>query len=184
MANNVPAYVFYNDPGPAHAVGMVETGVGKNIASPSVGLASLPYDPLTPFLEQDNNIRVNSTTALPTGDRQSIKQTEWTYALMMHFSQSLGVNCTYCHNTRAFADWSQSTPQRVSAWYGIRMVRDLNNTYLESVHSVFPPDQLGPEGDVAKVDCATCHQGVYKPLFGVSMAKDFPELGGVPQAAQ
>ena len=32
------------------------------------------------------------------GDRQSIKQTEWTYGLMMHFSQSLGVNCTFCHN--------------------------------------------------------------------------------------
>ena len=179
--NNVPTYIFYNDPGPAHAVNMVETGMGKNIASPSVGLASLPYDPFTPFLEHDANIRVNSTTALPTGDRQSIKQTEWTYALMMHFSQSLGVNCTYCHNSRVFADWSQSTPQRVNAWYGIRMVRDVNNTYLESLHSVFPPYRLGPSGDVAKVDCATCHQGVYKPLFGVSMAKDFPELGGVPQ---
>ena len=27
-----------------------------------------------------------------------------------------------------------------------------------------------------KVNCATCHNGVYKPLFGVGMAKDFPEL--------
>jgi photosynthetic reaction center cytochrome c subunit len=43
---------------------------------------------------------------------------------------------------------------------------------------VFPADQLGPTGDVAKVYCATCHQGAYKPLLGVSMAKDYPELQG------
>ena len=50
---------------------------------------------------------------------------------MMHMSQSLGVNCTYCHNTRSFASWDASTPQRATAWYGIRMVRDLNNDYLD-----------------------------------------------------
>jgi photosynthetic reaction center cytochrome c subunit len=31
-------------------------------------------------------------------------------------------------------------------------------------------------GDVAKLNCATCHQGAYKPLNGAQMAKDFPEL--------
>jgi photosynthetic reaction center cytochrome c subunit len=38
---------------------------------------------------------------------------------------------------------------------------------------------LGVLGDVAKVNCATCHQGVFKPLYGESMAKDYPELTGV-----
>ncbi len=87
-----------------------------------------------------------SQTALPAADHQSIKQTEWTYALMMNFSQSLGVNCTYCHNTRSFTDWDQSTPQRATAWYGIRMVRDLNTNYLDPLHSTFPPARLGAEG--------------------------------------
>jgi photosynthetic reaction center cytochrome c subunit len=32
--------------------------------------------------------------------------------------------------------------------------------------------------DVAKVNCQTCHQGVYKPLLGVSMLKDYPKLSG------
>ena len=36
-------------------------------------------------------------------NRSSLKQTEHTYGLMMHMSDSLGVNCTYCHNTRSFA---------------------------------------------------------------------------------
>jgi mono/diheme cytochrome c family protein len=31
-------------------------------------------------------------------------------------------------------------------------------------------------GDVAKVNCQTCHQGVYKPYFGAPAAKDYPEL--------
>ena len=112
--NPVPAQIWFTDPGPAHAAGMATAGTGKNIASGSVGDASLPYDPFTPFLEQAYNIREQGTTALPP-NRHSIKETEWTYALMMHFSQSLGVNCTYCHNPRSFGDWSTSTPQRVTA---------------------------------------------------------------------
>lgn len=172
----VPAQVWFNSPNPSRFRGFAETGVGKNLASSVAGLSSLPYDPFTPFLEQDNSIRVQSETALPTGDRQSIKQTEWTYSLMIHFSQSLGVNCTYCHNTRAFSQWDQSTPQRVNAWYGIRMVRDLNDTYLASLQDTFPHSRLGPLGDVAKVNCATCHQGAYKPLYGVSMLQDYQEL--------
>ena len=44
------------------------------------------------------------------------------------------------------------------------MVRDLNKDYLEPLTDVFPANRLGPTGDVAKVNCATCHQGVDKPL--------------------
>ena len=172
----VPANIWYNNPGPIQAGGMAQTPAGKNHPTGVAGLTSLPFDPFTPFLEHDADIRVVSQAALPGSDRQSIKQTDWTYSLMMNFSQSLGVNCTYCHNTRAFTDWDQSTPQRATAWYGIRMVRDLNTNYLDPLHDVFPAARLGAEGDSAKVNCATCHNGVYKPLFGVSMAKDFPEL--------
>ena len=106
----------------------------------------------------------------------SIKQAEWTYALMMHFSNALGVNCTYCHNSRAFGDWTQSSPQRTTAWYGIRMVRDLNVDYLTPLTGVFPAYRLGQAGDAPKVNCTTCHQGIYKPLYGVSMVQNFPEL--------
>jgi photosynthetic reaction center cytochrome c subunit len=41
---------------------------------------------------------------------------------------------------------------------------------------VFPAHRKGPLGDVAKLNCATCHQGAYKPLNGAQMAKDFSEL--------
>ena len=178
----VPANLFYQQPSPSNFTGMAETQTGKNVVSKEAGLSSLPYDPLTPFLiNGDNNIRVEGTTALPTGNRSSIKQTDWTYALMMNMSQSLGVNCTYCHNSRQFADWSQSTPQRVTAWYGIRMVRDLNTGFLIPLQDTLPAGRMGPMGDGPKVNCATCHQGVYKPLFGKSPVIGFPELVSGPQ---
>ena len=151
---------------------------GQNEPSKVVNLSSLPNDPFTPFLLGAQNIRVGATTALPAGNNQSIKQAEWTYGLMTHMSTSLGVNCTYCHNTQSFVSWKGNPPQRATAWYGIRMARDLNKDYMESLTDTFPAHRKGELGDVAKVNCATCHQGAYKPLNGAKMAKDFPELGG------
>ena len=172
----VPANIWFTNPGPSSFKGMAETNGGMGIATKAINYSSLPYDPFTPFLEKDTGIRVQGERALPSGVVHSIKETEWTYALMIHMSQSLGVNCTYCHNSREFGDWSQSTPQRVTAWHGIRMVRDLNVAYLNPLQPVFPPARLGPTGDAPKVGCATCHQGVFKPLFGAAMVKEFPEL--------
>jgi photosynthetic reaction center cytochrome c subunit len=174
----VPSYVWFTNPGPPAAEGLVGNRAGQNMPAPQVGRTSLPFDPFTPFLSEGADVRVVSTTALREADRHSIKQTEWTYGLMMHISQALGVNCTFCHNSRSFFAWDQSTPQRATAWYGIRMVRDLNANYLEGLRSQFPNARLGPLGDVPKINCATCHQGVYKPLFGASLLMDFPELRG------
>ena len=179
----VPANIWFTNPGPSQFKGMAQTNGGMGIATKAINYSSLPYDPFTPFLEHDANIRMQGQQALPSGVVHSIKETEWTYALMVNMSQSLGVNCTYCHNSRNFGDWSQSTPQRVTAWHGIRMTRDLNVAYLDPLQKVFPPARLGPTGDAPKVGCATCHQGVYKPLFGASMVKDYPELQG-PGAAR
>jgi photosynthetic reaction center cytochrome c subunit len=47
---------------------------------------------------------------------------------------------------------------------------------MNSLSGVFPPHRLGKEGDVAKANCSTCHQGVNKPLYGKSMIADFPFL--------
>ena len=149
---------------------------GQNKPSPSVGLASLPYDPFTPYLLKANDIRVNGTQALPYGNKQHTQNAEGTYALMMHFSGGLGVNCTYCHNAQNFAGWENNPPQKMTAWYGIRMVRDINNEYITPLTSTFPVSQLGPAGDLAKVNCATCHQGANKPLNGKSMLGAHPEL--------
>lgn len=175
----VPANLWFAPPVDPHAAGMLGNRAGQNAPATSVALASLPNDPFTPYLDQAADIRVIGVDALPNGNRKSVKQTEFTYGLMMHMSKSLGVNCTYCHNTRSFAEWNTSSPQRAVAWYGIRMARDLNAQYLDPLAGVFPPNRLGPTGDVPKLNCATCHQGAFKPLYGASMLKTHPELAGV-----
>jgi photosynthetic reaction center cytochrome c subunit len=182
--NAVPKNVWFSSPGASSTSGLIAGNAGKNKPSPAAGLTSLAYDPYSRYLLDDKNIRVISNDALPDGNRSSIKQTDATYALMISMSQSLGVNCTYCHNSRSFAVWDSSTPKRTTAWYGIRLARDLNNNYLVPLTGTFPQHRLGPEGDVAKVNCATCHQGVFKPLYGESMAKDYPELTGVMAHAE
>jgi len=176
--NPVPQAVWFKSAEQPYGSNFIGDKAGQNHPAPQVNLSSLPNDPFTPFLLQANNIRVGATTALPSGNRQSIKQTEWTYGLMTHMSQSLGVNCTYCHNTQNFAKWEGGPPQRVTAWHGIRMARNLNLDYLEPLTDVFPAHRKGELGDVAKLNCATCYQGAYKPLNGAAMAKDYPELAG------
>lgn len=174
--NAVPKYVWTSEPFKNQPDGIIPTG--QNLASSTVAYASLPRDPLTAFLDRaDNTISVVSPNALPTGEpeRKGIKHAEWTYGLMMHLSSSLGVNCTHCHNSRAFYAWE---PTRVKAWYAIRHVRSINRDYIWPLNEVLPASRKGPLGDPQRVACSTCHQGVYKPLFGAPMLKDYPALAG------
>ena len=179
--NNIPKEIWFAQTAQKSAGGNLGNDTGQNTPAKATGLSSLPYDPFTPYFLDSKPIRVNGKEALAmtgtSANRSSIKQTEYTYATMMHWSNSLGVNCTYCHNTQAFAAWgANATPQRATAWYGIRMARELNNEYMVPLTSVFPANRLGPTGDVAKANCATCHQGAFKPLYGAAMAKHYPGM--------
>jgi len=179
----VPEQTWFQAAAPKGQNSFIGDRAGQNIAATTVGLSALPNDPFSLYLMDDKlDIRVEGTSALPSGNRHSTKQAEGTYGMMMHMSQALGVNCTYCHNTRQFAAWNESTPQRTTAWHGIRMARDLNTAYLTPLTSTFPAARHGPTGDVAKLNCATCHQGAYKPLYGQSMLTTHPELKGAPAA--
>ena len=182
---NVPEYVWNINPGHKVASGMKNQM--QNVSSVAAGLSSLPVDPFTPYLLDDRNGRHAGTTALRDGGGVSMKESEWGYGLMMHFSDALGVNCTYCHNSRAFFSWDESAPTRVRAWHGIRMVREMNNEYVEPTTDWLPPHRLGALGDAQKVNCETCHQGAYKPLLGANMIKDYPNLARLaspePEAA-
>lgn len=175
--NPVPEYVWTTDPGPDQPSGVVPTGQNMSGYS-TVAYSSLPFDPFTPFLDQENEVRVIGQTALPEDNRTSLKQAEWTYGLMMHLSEALGVNCTYCHNSRSFFAWDQSTPKRVTAWHAIRHVREMNQDYIWPLNDVLPASRKGPYGDPYRINCKTCHQGAYKPLYGAKMLKDYEALSG------
>ncbi len=176
----VPTGDWFARLGAGAAPKMIGEKAGQNTAGVKTnGNTALPADPLSAFLVADTQIRIQGTQALAGENRHSIKQAEWSYALMIYMAKSLGVNCTYCHNTRALARWEESTPQRSTAWYGIRMVRELNNDFLIPLQPKFPAHRLSAEGDGPKVGCETCHKGAYKPLYGVTMLDDYPELRGV-----
>jgi photosynthetic reaction center cytochrome c subunit len=167
---------------------------GQNTPDPAVAYASLPYDPFSTYLKDDgvNNIRVASSQVHPSPDHVvSVKEAEKTYGLMMHLSKGLGVNCTYCHNTASFRAWNMSSAQRATAWYGLRMVAKTNAEYITPLASVFPAvhingvgpaERKGPMGDAYKINCATCHNGLNKPMNGVSMRADNPVLWGAALA--
>jgi photosynthetic reaction center cytochrome c subunit len=175
---NVPEYIWFDET-PLRERMVGGAMANQNRASMNTGSSSLPGNPFSTFLvEDEHNIRVQSAGELfPSNDnRSSIKQTEWTYGLMMHFSNALGINCTGCHNSRSWNDWSQSPQRRATAWYGIRMVRNLNAHWLNPLQPIYPEHRLGETGDAPKANCMTCHQGAYKPLLGQSMLQDFPAL--------
>ena len=176
--NPVPEYIWFDTLEPNRQGGFAANSYGQNHANVGVGSTSMLDDPFSHYLTVDQApIRVISQTALPlkgVAQALSTQSTENTYSLMVHMSTSLGQNCTYCHNTRAFTDWSQSPPQRTTAWHALRMVPALNQEYLEPLGPVYPMSRMGPKGDAPKVNCTTCHQGLYKPFYGVGMLDDYP----------
>lgn len=174
--NNIPQNIWFNTV-EKRGGGMLGNKNGQNDPLVGSAYASLPNNSFgSYFVANAPSARVIGDTALPTGHKASLQSTENVYGVMSHMSHSLGANCTFCHNSRAFSSWEQSTPQRVQAWYGIQMLKDVNANYMDSLASVFPQSRKGPDGDVAKANCATCHQGVNKPLLGKSMLQDYPFL--------
>jgi len=171
----VPARTWFLAPPKSYSGPFVEKPP-VHLPTAAAGNTTLPTYALNDYLLGDDNIRIVGLTALQSGNRHSVLQAKDTYALMMVMAESLGVNCTFCHYTAAFYNWDMSTPQRATAWYGIRMVRDLNNNVMVPLTNQLPPERLGPTGDVPKIFCATCHQGSNKPLYGAPMLASYPEL--------
>ena len=172
----VPAALWFDEPEGRRAGGTTPVGFGQNHPSRQAGLTALDRNVLARYLLGNEPIRTAGAAALPQGSTTTIRQTENSFGLMIHMSEALGVNCTHCHNTRSHVDWSGSPMARTTAFHGIRMARELNNEHLLPLTGVFPKERLGPTGDVAKISCATCHQGVNKPLNGAPLAQDSPAL--------
>lgn len=175
---NVPEYIWFEQDGPPHARGMAANNYQQNNVAENAGYTSMLSDPFSKYLVgEPAKIRVAHQNALPLkgqNNNESMQALESTWSLMMHMSESLGVNCTHCHNSRNFASWEQSPPARITAWHGLKMVPAINNAYLEPLQPVYPEHRLGPLDDAPKTGCNTCHQGVNKPLYGVSMLDDYP----------
>jgi photosynthetic reaction center cytochrome c subunit len=179
---NVPQYIWFEEvPEEESAGGWRDNQNQVGVRIPGTSLPSNVYEK---YLLGEDQIRVISQNSnMDTWEGRYVQDTEWSFALMIHMSKSLNVNCAYCHNTRSMSQWEQGPPARTTSWYGIRMTRELNNEYLAPLQPVYPHFRLGPTGDAPKANCATCHQGAYKPLFGEPAVANWPELAGPGDAA-
>lgn len=152
-----------------------------------------PNNGFSEYYLQNTPIAVQSTTAMRTNDVADYIVAKRVYEMMMQMSLEIGVNCGYCHNSRAFEDWKQSSPMRWSGYYALRFLRDLNRNYLLPLAQVIPqqrtlvhptampaiPDhQRGQQPGNALLTCGTCHYRLTQPLNGVNMVKDYPGLVG------
>jgi len=177
----VPAQVwFWHPPIPSHPMidrqeDYHETAVTVRKFFPDEGFEEYLLEK-TPGLGQ-------SQTPLPTGQSVSQIEIKRLYEVMMQMSDGIGVNCGFCHNSRAFFDWRQSTPNRWVGYSGIQMTRNINRDYLVPLAAISPLTRQGP-GDVtpkvgnALANCATCHEGAPKPFGGANLLGSFPELKG------
>ena len=141
----------------------------------------------------DENISAQSLSVEPDNQVHSFITVTRMYEMMMQLSDGMGVNCGFCHNSRAFWDWSQSTPQRWTAYYAIQQIRALNNDFLlkladaipmkrirvhETTLPVLPAVEAGIQEGNGLAVCATCHYSQPKPMGGADVISTYPSLVG------
>lgn len=179
----VPSDIWYRiDPMADLAQGW---GAVQNYATAMTVSTALPQDALQRFLVDGQVIKVHDLEANVVNQpgEPLTRDAERTYSLMNYVSNSMGVNCTFCHNTRAFYDAAQVTPQWSTALLGYEMLNSINNSYLLPLQTMLPPERLGPKhGDAPKVACGTCHKGDSIPMKGINMISDWPELASAAPA--
>ncbi|MEN0077163.1 MAG: photosynthetic reaction center cytochrome PufC, partial [Paracraurococcus sp.] len=144
------------------------------------------------YLLGEEPISVQSTTTLPGTTVATQVVAKRVYEMMMQMSDGIGVNCGYCHNSRALQSWEQSTPHRWEGQYGLNLTRDLNRNYLLQLFDILPQSrelvdetrmpalpahESGVQAGNGLVLCATCHYANPRPLNGAAMAAGYPGLG-------
>ena len=145
------------------------------------------------YLLQNTPGRGQSYTALPTTGPSDTIIVKRLYEVMMQMSDGIGVNCGYCHNSRAFFDWGQSTPARWAGLEGIHMTQAINNDFLLPLvphipqtreiqgngrPPITPASESGPQPGNGLATCQTCHYENPKPLHGQNLLAPFPTLAG------
>ena len=137
-------------------------------------------------------IRVQSETIEPNHSISSWPEAKNIYEMMMEMSDDIGANCGYCHNSRNWASWQQSSPYRWSGYDALRLVREVNNDFMlriaevepltrtlvgETTIPAMPVRMREAQPGNGLVACGTCHQGVTRPFNGVNMVDAYPGLG-------
>ena len=172
----VPAEIWFQSPA-RPKFRTAEAGDDWNEAARTVR-TFFPNQGYEEYLLQATPAHGEPLTTLPTGTAPSPVEVKRLYEAMMQMSDGMGVNCGYCHQSRDFTDWRQSTPMRWTGYSGIVMTRDLNRQFLLRLAQQdpitrwqsgnprplsLPPRMRGAQIGNGLVDCATCHRGAPRP---------------------
>jgi photosynthetic reaction center cytochrome c subunit len=179
----VPSEIWFRL-GPVHARAAEGWSAVQNRVTMQSQFTSLPSDALEAYILNYEIVQVHDleahVDAYPDEGIQTWQHTERTYSFMNYWSNSLGVNCVFCHNSRAFYDAAQVTPQWATASLGLSMIQEMNELWLVPLEGVYPENRLGPVfADAPKAACKTCHKGYQQPLQGTNVIADWPELGAI-----
>lgn len=102
---------------------------------------SLPDDYRLPLDDLD--------VLLVTGNLDvSLDAVQYNQHTMYHISDSLGVGCTHCHNSRYFPDWDQ--PAKYYALTMLQMAQYIRENYQDSMNGQEP-------------SCYLCHRNQVRP---------------------
>jgi photosynthetic reaction center cytochrome c subunit len=88
----------------------------------------------------------------------AVQQNQYT---MTHITNSLGVGCTHCHNSRYFPEWNQ--PAKYYALTMLEMNQHILNAYSESMNDQEP-------------SCYSCHFNQVRPPGAVDSASRLPAV--------
>jgi hypothetical protein len=89
--------------------------------------------------------------------------------IMRHWSQALGVQCSYCHVTGNFR--SDENPHKTIARGMVRMTNRINQELL--------PPVVGPSAE-PRVNCYACHRGQAIPATALPETKEGPRAHIAP----
>ena len=98
---------------------------------------------------------IQSYKGIPAGRLLSI--------MKVAFNESLGVDCTHCHNPKAWE--SDEKPSKQITREMRTMMQTINKELLAGIENL--------QSETPRVNCTTCHRGAVKPGFSISKpAKD------------
>lgn len=148
------------------------------VAAPQAGAQEFQWP------EEPENLEVLPDTIGPDGLRQ----------VMSHFTEALGVRCSFCHVGEEGAPLSEydfasdEKGHKETARVMMRMVRAINSEHLEKLEHGHEGEEhahgsntLPPE---ARVNCVTCHRGASEPALIQDVLADVIEQEGVQAAVE
>lgn len=128
-------------------------------------LHALPNDYRLPLRDANGNVGTPAdidAALLVTGrdDIYSLDAVQYNQHTMYHMSESLGVGCTHCHNSRYFPSWEQ--PAKYYALTMLQMNQHILGNYADSMNNQEP-------------SCVLCHQNQVRPPGAVREASALPD---------